>query len=339
MPVLNAADDLLMGAEPVLEVRRRGAIVWERPGVPVNTSPPVVSGATTTGDTAVATPGTWTNSPTSYAYQWQVDPGTGWENVPGETAALFEVEEAGEYRVRVIASNAAGASDPAYSAPFVVTEPSAGIIQQSDKLRLSSGSLPHTFSNAFPSMPATGRDVIAIVAWYGPAPSSVTIAGATAVLDADHTPNGDQYRLLVYRARVGGTPNRNITFNGSGTVWITAAVIEINALPSSPVDQIGTSFEWVPAEAPVSVSTPSPTSQANELVIAAWTNYASSVSDLQGSEPASPGYTTLWTEQNHATYMGGNASYKFVDATGVQTATWTRNNEDRAPAIIVTYRI
>lgn len=124
MPVLNAADDLLMGAQPVLEVRRRGAIVWERPGVPVNTSPPVVSGATTVGDTAVATPGTWTNSPTSYAYQWQVDPGTGWENVPGETAASFEVEEAGEYRVQVIASNAAGASDPAYSAPFVVTEPS-----------------------------------------------------------------------------------------------------------------------------------------------------------------------------------------------------------------------
>src|SRR5690606_9151696 len=153
MPVLNAADDLLMGAEPVLEVRRRGAIVWERPGVPVNTYPPEVSGATTTGDTAVAPPGTSANRPTSYAYQWQVGPGTGWEAVPGGTAASLEVEEAGEYRVQVIASNAAGASGPAYGAPFVATEPSAGIIQQADKMRLSSGSLPHTLNNAFPSLP------------------------------------------------------------------------------------------------------------------------------------------------------------------------------------------
>lgn len=94
---------------------------------PVNTSPPVVSGAIHVGDTATATPGTWTGSPTSYAYQWQVDPGTGWEDLLGETASTYEVDAAGEYRVQVIATNAAGDSDPAYSAEFVVTEPSSGL--------------------------------------------------------------------------------------------------------------------------------------------------------------------------------------------------------------------
>ena len=91
------------------------------PEAPVNTSPPVVTGAAHVGDTATTTNGTWTNSPTGYEYRWQVDPGTGWEDVSGETASTFDNVPAGEYRSAVRAQNATGWSDWAYSAPFVVT--------------------------------------------------------------------------------------------------------------------------------------------------------------------------------------------------------------------------
>jgi len=39
-------------------------------GAPVNTVAPVVSGSATVGSTLTTTNGTWTNSPTSYTYQW-----------------------------------------------------------------------------------------------------------------------------------------------------------------------------------------------------------------------------------------------------------------------------
>lgn len=92
---------------------------------PVNTSVPTISGTEQVGETLTATTGTWTNSPDSYAYQWQRNTGT-WEDITGATGStytLVEADEGNTVRVEVIATNGAGSSDPAYSVATGAIQP------------------------------------------------------------------------------------------------------------------------------------------------------------------------------------------------------------------------
>jgi hypothetical protein len=93
--------------------------------VPVNTIVPTVSGSALEGATLTSNTGTWTKSPTSYAYQWQVsDNGTsGWTAIGGATASTFLVtsSQVGKYvRSSVIATNAGGAGTVAYSSALLI---------------------------------------------------------------------------------------------------------------------------------------------------------------------------------------------------------------------------
>lgn len=93
---------------------------------PVNLTAPVVSGAASVGDTATTTNGTWTNSPTSYAYQWQELIASVWTDISGETANTYLTDHAGTFRCEVTASNAHGPSTaPANSNSVTVTSGSA----------------------------------------------------------------------------------------------------------------------------------------------------------------------------------------------------------------------
>lgn len=58
---------------------------------PVNTVAPVVSGTAAVGSTLSCTTGTWTNSPTSYTYQWQRDTqgSDPYNNIGGATASTY----------------------------------------------------------------------------------------------------------------------------------------------------------------------------------------------------------------------------------------------------------
>ena len=47
------------------------AVVGPNSGAPQNQTRPTISGETTVGELLTADPGTWSNAPTSYAYQWQ----------------------------------------------------------------------------------------------------------------------------------------------------------------------------------------------------------------------------------------------------------------------------
>src|ERR1700685_2577545 len=63
------------------------------PTSPNNTSPPSISGSLTVGGTLTAAPGTWTNSPTRFSYQW-VDCNTSGQDctaIPGATGSADNI--------------------------------------------------------------------------------------------------------------------------------------------------------------------------------------------------------------------------------------------------------
>lgn len=88
--------------------------------VPVNSVAPVVSGNTLVGSVLSCTTGTWSNSPTAYAYQWR----KAGVNIGGQTANTY-TSVVGDVGVAidcvVTASNAGGAGTPVDSNDIVVT--------------------------------------------------------------------------------------------------------------------------------------------------------------------------------------------------------------------------
>jgi hypothetical protein len=91
---------------------------------PANTAPPTISGTPTVGQTLTAGDGTWSNTPTSFAYQWQRCNGGGnncsdTANGTQKTYTLVGADAGHTMRVRVTATNADG-SNTAPSAPSAV---------------------------------------------------------------------------------------------------------------------------------------------------------------------------------------------------------------------------
>jgi hypothetical protein len=105
----------------------------EGSAVPVNTSPPAISGSAQQGQLLSEHNGSWTNSPTGFAYQWlQCDAlGNGCLPIAGATGQSY-VPVAGDVehtlKVQETASNEAGPGAPASSAASakVAPSPSAG---------------------------------------------------------------------------------------------------------------------------------------------------------------------------------------------------------------------
>jgi hypothetical protein len=82
---------------------------------PVNTTPPTVSGTAKVGETLTAGDGIWSNTPTSYAYQWLRCNGGGNScanvaNGTQKTYTLVGVDAGNTMRVRVTATNTDGSA-------------------------------------------------------------------------------------------------------------------------------------------------------------------------------------------------------------------------------------
>jgi hypothetical protein len=83
--------------------------------VPINTAVPAISGLPQVGQTLTATNGTWTNSPTSFTYQWN----RAGSAISGATASAYvpvSADVGNTLTISVTATNGFGSSTPATSA-------------------------------------------------------------------------------------------------------------------------------------------------------------------------------------------------------------------------------
>jgi hypothetical protein len=97
---------------------------------PSNTAPPTVTGTPTVGETLTAGDGTWTNSPTSYAYQWLRCDSSGAScvstaNGTQKSYTLVGADGGHTMRVRVTATNADGSGRARSDATAVVASVAA----------------------------------------------------------------------------------------------------------------------------------------------------------------------------------------------------------------------
>lgn len=100
---------------------------------PVNSTPPTISGTAREGSTLTATPGSWSEEPTSYKYKWRRcdAQGTHCKAIEKATATTYTVQAADvgyTLRVYVVARNAAGHSKAARSAPTALVGNGAGTL-------------------------------------------------------------------------------------------------------------------------------------------------------------------------------------------------------------------
>jgi hypothetical protein len=96
---------------------------------PANTSSPTISGTAQQGDTLTAANGSWTNSPTSYGYQWQDCTASGCSNISGATGSTYVLKssDVGDTIDVAVTAKGAGGTATATSAKTatVVASPSA----------------------------------------------------------------------------------------------------------------------------------------------------------------------------------------------------------------------
>ena len=116
-----------------LAITAGAAFVWAATAAaapPGNTTLPSITGTTRAGETLTAQNGVWTNSPTSFQYQWQRCDGAGASctNIAGaveKTYVLRSDDVSGTLRVRVLAVNADGSASARSGPTAVVTAGSA----------------------------------------------------------------------------------------------------------------------------------------------------------------------------------------------------------------------
>jgi hypothetical protein len=116
---------VLLGAAAVTVLVVAGLSDAANKAAPVNSGEPKISGTAQVGQTLTTSNGTWTNSPTSFAYQWRRcdAQGNGCSNIGGADTSSYLIrngDNGNTIRVRVTARNADGSATATSNATEVV---------------------------------------------------------------------------------------------------------------------------------------------------------------------------------------------------------------------------
>jgi hypothetical protein len=222
-------------------------------GVPANSEGPTISGTAQQGQTLATDGGSWTNSPTAFAYQWlQCDAtGAGCTEISGAQASGY-VPGAGDVghtlRVAVVATNSSGnaSATSAQSAVVLIAPPAntavpgvAGSAVQAQPLSASTGrwaNSPTIYTYQWLQCDATGASCTAIPGAM--ASSYVPVAG-----DAGHA-----LRVTVTATNASGTV--------SATSFPTEAVAALQVSNTPPPPVLDTSTNLNPVSGTILIRLP-----------------------------------------------------------------------------------
>jgi hypothetical protein len=131
--------------------------------VPANITLPLISGTAQAGETLFCTSGTWTESPTGYAYQWQRDNdgGGAFTNITGASLSTYEIDEedvGSRLRCIVTATNAIGAIQ-AVSDDVAAIDPGWGTYTSALVTRVSTWLNDEEVEFVFPYSPTSWAEV------------------------------------------------------------------------------------------------------------------------------------------------------------------------------------
>lgn len=212
-----------------------------RAAAPVNSALPTISGTAKVGATLTASDGTWTNSPTSFAYQWQrcASDGTGCGDITGATSKTYSLStgDVGHaLRVSVTAGNSdgkasatSGATDPVDSAngPSNSVRPSvSGTAQVGETLTVSNGSwstAPSSFTRQWQRCDSDGTSCLNISGATGQTYGIRTgdIGHRLRALVTAHTSNGQTTVASSLSAVVASPTGTTVTQTQTTTTTTT----------------------------------------------------------------------------------------------------------------------
>jgi hypothetical protein len=215
--------------------------------VPQNTAAPTISGTAKEGSTLTASTGTWTNSPTSFAYQWQrcATDGTACGDINGATDKTYTPtsgDVSHTLRVVVTATNADGkaasSSDPSAivdskNGPNNTVKPTVtGTAVVGEQLRVTNGSwspTPTSFSRQWQRCNADGDGCL-------------NISGATGATDGVRSADvGHRLRALVTARASGGTATAVSSTSGvvtGQTTTVTTTMTTTTTVPGNKAPTI-----------------------------------------------------------------------------------------------------
>ena len=208
-------------------------------GPPANVSPPTISGTVQDGQLLSATTGSWSGSPTSYAYAWQRcdASGSGCAPLSGADEATYELDEddiGSTMRVLVTATNAGGSAGAvsAATAPVLPAAPTntalpvvSGDAREGQTLQASPGEWTGT--------PTTARQ------W-----ERCNQAGGSCVALPGDT--GDSHLLTT--ADVGSRLKVVVTATNAGGSTSAASALSAPVLPLPPSNLAAPAISGMPQE-------------------------------------------------------------------------------------------
>jgi len=202
-----------------------------RNAAPVNTAPPAISGTPTVGQTLTASDGTWSNAPTSFAYQWLRCNGGGNSCVDAangtqKTYTLVGTDAGHTVRVRVTATNADGSSSAQSAQTAAIAAATSSAAPKNTSLPTVSGTakVGQTLTAAPGSW--SGNPTSFAYQWQR---CDADVAACSNLLGATSTTYAVPLADLGYRLRVVVTAK-----NAKGSTSATSAITTIVA-PTTPI--------------------------------------------------------------------------------------------------------